>query len=280
MSERAASSPTMGRIAHLVDHVGTRDFCAALSAAVGAFLDFDNLIVLAYAGAATPHDLHREFVSPVCFAQMNETYLASHYVLDPFYAAHLNHVRRGLYRLEDVAPDKFRSTSYFLEYYRKTTLVDEVALFAYTATGWTVTACFGRDHISGKRFERRQLTELSKVADILVALMERHWAGFAPESEAEAPEDGSAEMVEALAAALRTERGIVLTARQLQVGLLILQGHSTRSIALKLGISWQTVKVFRKQLYARCAISSQAELFALLLPLIGRREAAGFMAAS
>jgi DNA-binding CsgD family transcriptional regulator len=33
-------------------------------------------------------------------------------------------------------------------------------------------------------------------------------------------------------------------------------------------VSPQTVKVFRRQLYARCGISSQAELFALLLPLL------------
>ena len=41
------------------------------------------------------------------------------------------------------------------------------------------------------------------------------------------------------------------------------------SIALKLGVSPQTVKVFRKQLYQRCGISSQAELFSLMLPLLG-----------
>ena len=49
---------------------------------------------------------------------------------------------------------------------------------------------------------------------------------------------------------------------------MILRGHSSLSIALRLGLSPQTVKVFRKQLYRRCAISSQAELFALMLPLL------------
>ena len=50
------------------------------------------------------------------------------------------------------------------------------------------------------------------------------------------------------------------------VALLILRGYSTPSIGLRLGISAQTVKVFRKQLYQRCGISSQAELFSLMLP--------------
>jgi DNA-binding NarL/FixJ family response regulator len=52
------------------------------------------------------------------------------------------------------------------------------------------------------------------------------------------------------------------------VALLILRGHSTPSIGLRLGVSPQTVKVFRKQLYQRCGISSQAELFSLMLPLL------------
>jgi len=179
-------------------------------------------------------------------------------------------VPRGLYRLDDVAPDKFKSTTYFLEYYAKTTLVDEAALIAYTRTGWTITACFGRDHTSNKRFERRQLAELGKIAEVVCALMERHWADYDP---VKAPaEVGSDDMIEALTTQLKANNGIELTRRQLEVGLLILQGHSSRSIALRLGISWQTVKVFRKQLYARCRISSQAELFTLLLPFIGAEE--------
>ncbi|MFN3575403.1 MAG: helix-turn-helix transcriptional regulator, partial [Tabrizicola sp.] len=62
------------------------------------------------------------------------------------------------------------------------------------------------------------------------------------------------------------------TPRQVEVALLILQGHSTASIALQLQISPQTVKVFRRQLYARCGLSSQAELFGLLMPLLGARK--------
>jgi len=39
---------------------------------------------------------------------------------------------------------------------------------------------------------------------------------------------------------------------------------------LHLDVSLQTVKVFRRQLYAKCCISSQAELFALLMPLFAQ----------
>ena len=259
----------LGAVARLVDSVGERGFCEALAGAATACLNYDNLIVIAYSGAAPPRELYRQSESPICYEQVEATYLKSHYVFDPFYAAHLNRVPRGLYRLEDVSPDKFKSTAYYLEYYSQTTLTDEVALFAYTRTGWTITACFGRDHVSGKRFDRRQLAEFGKLADVLCALMERHWAHFAPEpDEREATSD---DLIDRLAARIAAEAGIELTRRQLEVGLLILQGHSSRSIALTLGVSWQTVKVFRKQLYARCGISSQGELFALMPPLLGDR---------
>jgi DNA-binding CsgD family transcriptional regulator len=68
--------------------------------------------------------------------------------------------------------------------------------------------------------------------------------------------------------ALLRSQGIRLSPRQAEVALLILRGHSSVSIGLRLAVSPQTVKVFRRQLYARCAITTQAELFALLLPLL------------
>ena len=79
----------------------------------------------------------------------------------------------------------------------------------------------------------------------------------------------------ARADAAQAGHGIHLSPRQAEVALLILRGHSTVSIGLRLGLSAQTVKVFRKQLYARCRISSQAELFALMLPLLKDRPEPG-----
>jgi DNA-binding CsgD family transcriptional regulator len=41
-------------------------------------------------------------------------------------------------------------------------------------------------------------------------------------------------------------------------------------IGLKLGVAYETVKVFWRQIYKKCNISSQAELFSLFVPLISR----------
>ena len=75
-----------------------------------------------------------------------------------------------------------------------------------------------------------------------------------------------------LISAMTREHGVALSPRQAEIALLILRGHSSVSIGLRLGISAQTVKVFRKQLYRKCRISSQAELFSLLMPLLSLHD--------
>ena len=57
----------------------------------------------------------------------------------------------------------------------------------------------------------------------------------------------------------------LLTERETQVINLVLHGHSTKSVAERLGISVETVKLHRKHAYAKLEVSSQAELFYLFL---------------
>ena len=114
---------------------------------------------------------------------------------------------------------------------------------------------------SGQPFSPREVEAVARMAPVVLALAESHWAGLTAAKAA--PGDVTAGLVAALA-----PHGIALSPRQAEVALLILRGHSSTSIALRLGVSVQTVKVFRRQLYGRCGISSQAELFALLLPLL------------
>ncbi|MGL4490227.1 MAG: helix-turn-helix domain-containing protein, partial [Rhizobiaceae bacterium] len=44
------------------------------------------------------------------------------------------------------------------------------------------------------------------------------------------------------------------------------QGHSSESIGLQLGISTGTVKVHRRNIYRKLAITSQTQLFTLFFP--------------
>lgn len=59
--------------------------------------------------------------------------------------------------------------------------------------------------------------------------------------------------------------GAQLTARELDVGRLMLSGCSSKEIARKLEISVETVKVHKKHMYSKLGIKSQSELFSIFL---------------
>ena len=248
-------------LAEAVRRLGRPGFEAALMQVFQRLGAPDNLIILAYRDSGPPQVLYVQSGDSPVFDALPTTYLAGAYLLDPFHDLHVSRVPAGLYRLLDVAPDAFQRSRYFLEYYQETTLIDELTYLAYPAPGVSLNLCLGRDRTSGQPFSGREVETVARLAPVVLALAETHWAGL------KAAEEGRENVAAGLIAALEA-RGIRLSPRQAEVALLILRGHSSTSIALRLGVSVQTVKVFRRQLYARCGISSQAELFALLLPVL------------
>lgn len=251
-----------GQLGHVIRRIGGAGFEGALQDWFRRCLAPDNLIILAYRDAGPPQVLFRQSDKPQVFAQLDSTYLAGAYLLDPFHDLHTSRVPAGAYRLRDVAPDAFHRSRYFREYYRQTTLLDEITFVLYPAPDVSLNICLGRDAASEQPFTAREVELCQRIAPIVTALGEAHWHGL--RAEQGVVDDVTVQLMRGL----ETARGIRLSPRQAEVALLILRGHSTVSIGLRLGVSAQTVKVFRKQLYARCGITSQAELFALMLPLL------------
>lgn len=259
-----ARDRALGQVIKALDNP---EFPQALAHFARQLIKFDNLIILVYNREQTPVALYREFTDPVVYSFMDSDYIGGAYVLDPFYQAHLNGMKRGVHRIFDLAPDRFKQTSYFEIYYQKTTLIDELTVFAGLGSETTITACFGKDRSSGTLFSRSEQDTLKRHGQTLGALMETYWKDYRPEQ----PDQGhSKPLIERLKTALSDEHGIQLSPRQTEVAMFILQGHSSLSISLNLDISTETVKVFRRQLYAKCNISSQAELFALIMPVFSR----------
>lgn len=250
-------------LAAVVRALGGTGFEAALQDWLGAVAAPDSVLGLAFGADGPPVVLMRQSREARVFARLEAAYLGGAYLLDPFHALHLRRAAAGVYRLRDVAPDAFGRSRYHDEYYRDTTLLDEIVFVARPAEAVTVMLCLGRDAASGEAFGASEVAACEAVAPVVVALAERHWQGLAVTGSGGGAGDVAAALIAAAGA-----RGIGLSRRQAEVALLILRGHSTTSIGLALGVSPQTVKVFRRQLYARCGLSSQGELFALMLPLL------------
>jgi DNA-binding CsgD family transcriptional regulator len=246
-------------LAAAIGSLGQAGFGQALWDLFQAMAGPDNLVVMAYRDVGPPVVLFHRAGNPRVFARLQSTYLAGAYRLDPYHDLHLNRVGDGAYRIRDIAPDAFQRSRYFIEYFEATTLIDEIAFVVPLTPGLSLNLCLGRDAQSGRAFGAGDCAECQRMVPVIAALARVEWRGLEGATE-------PAENTPALLIRAAERRGLRLSPRQAMVALLILRGHSTPSIGLRLGISAQTVKVFRKQLYLRCGISSQAELFSLMLP--------------
>ncbi|WP_306116457.1 MULTISPECIES: helix-turn-helix transcriptional regulator [unclassified Roseovarius] len=256
-------TPAETHLAQTIDALGQADFTEAMNRWLQAEIRQDNCTILAYFDGRRPLSLSRSATTNAVHRNFEKTYVAGAYLLDPFHNLHVNRAAAGVYRLSDIAPDQFHRNPYFLDYYSATTLLDEIAFVTYPARDISLHICLGRDRSSKSRFNSKELATAHRIAPIVLSLANRQWAGLAAQGDY-----SDTAVTDRLVASLARTHGIKLSQRQAEVAFFILRGHSSVSIGLTLGVSPQTVKVFRKQLYRKCAISSQAELFRLMLPLL------------
>ncbi|NVO58482.1 LuxR family transcriptional regulator [Rhodobacteraceae bacterium B1Z28] len=257
--------PAPELLAQTVLALDTPQFAQHLMDWLNAGLQFDNFTIVAFIEDQAPEVFLTQATEKRVFERIGSHYADGAYLLDPFYSLHKRGQPDGLYHLIDIAPDQFQRNEYYKSYYQRTTLVDEMAFFSTPAPGVSITACLGRDATTAHRFSNRDLRDARQAAPIANALIRKNWCSLSSVAAA-TPENPA----ETLQQRLSEESGINLSPRQAEIALLILQGHSSISIGLTLGISPQTVKVIRKQLYKKCQISSQGELYYLIAPRLSQ----------
>ena len=160
-----AGLPNMAeqQLAEAIRKLGKPGFESALLAFFRRIVAPDNLIVLAYRDAGPPQVLFRQTELPQVFSQLDATYLGGAYLLDPYHDLHVSRVAAGVYRLTDIAPDAFQRSRYFIEYYRQTTLIDELTFVAYPVAGVSLNICLGRDAASGRAFSAAEVATCQRV---------------------------------------------------------------------------------------------------------------------
>jgi len=259
-----STSTSERQLAVAIANLGKASLPRLLNRWLQTELRHDNTTIVAYSSNSPPKPMLLESVHSTVHENFGSIYLAGAYLLDPFYDLFRKNAATGVYSLNGIAPDNFKRNQYYLEYYRNTNMVDEIAFVSYPSPGVSLHISLGRDGVSKKRYSARDMQNANRIEPIVTALAVSHWSDM---PLAHAADKGA--IAVGLIRALKHERSISLSDRQAEIAMLILQGHSSVSIGLNLGISFQTVKVHRKQLYRKCGISSQAELFRLILPILG-----------
>ncbi|MGE8064820.1 helix-turn-helix transcriptional regulator [Pseudomonas sp. NPDC089569] len=180
-------------------------------------------------------------------------YSAGMYLLDPFYQAACTGIADGLHSLESVAPDQFQHSEYYLSYFSTVVGGDELQ-FMINVDGAVLGLSLGRF----SRFSLQEQGRLLCVRDWVLAAMRRHLDLVPPQGPvAEPPAKDMATLLDRFDARL--------TLREIETARLILQGFSSKAIAQQMGISPETVKVHRRNLYHKLNVSGHGELFALVL---------------
>ena len=256
----------LDRLGQTVDAIGAGDFAPRLAATLRVLAPYSFTVVFGYRGQARPIDLFDDFPADKRSIFVTD-YQDGPYLLDPFFLAATAPVDPGLYRMRDLAPDRFYQGEYFRNYYVRTGLAEEIGYFTDVGGGATVVVSLMR---SDRPFTGREFRLLENVGAPLQAAIRRHWSGLSgaferPDARGAGGIDGG-RIAQSLAA---FGQGI-LTAREREVAEYTLKGHSAEAVGRVLGISAGTVRIHRRNIYAKLRISSQGELFSRFMATLDR----------
>lgn len=247
-------------LAETIAAVGQESFPSKVFNALSTLAPHDDPIIWFYPKGEKPFAMDARGQS--ADAQDIEDFLKGPYLLDPFYLAGVDGIAEGFYRLTDLAPQAFRQSEYYRNYYVRIRMTDEVGYIAYVDDDCFANISFGRNE-GRSRFTPSELQLLVAVSGILCQLLRQHMAMVDPIHRTEESADNGLHVH--LQSALDHFGASLLTDREQDVIHLFLRGHSTKSAAEKLGISPETIKLHRKNSYAKLDVASQAELFFLFI---------------
>lgn len=246
----------------LIAGIGRLDFQEKLTQSLKQQLRVDAGLILLYRRDSQPRILFNDWCTARGLSDI-QNYLNGPYRHDPFYQLAADNEGDGLYRLGQIAPDDFAQSSYYRDYYRHCGLMDEfnylITLDRHTKIAISLCRTNG-----STMFSEDEVDLLRGISPVVEAAVVRHWRDLRPEQV----DDDASKLKNVLAQAIGSFGKSLLTDRECEVAQLVLRGYSLKGAAEILGISPATVKLHRRNLYAKVDVNSQAELFSLFIDAV------------
>ena len=246
------------KLAAIMPEIGSERLPSLMLSMLKGLVPFDNAIIIHYHLDDIPK-VHYNDIPPLERETQIDQFVNSAFLLDPFYRAAVDHTQSGLHRLSDLAPEGFEKTEYYRSYFKHTEIKDEVGYIIHISPSQFLNISLSRLSFA-QRFNRTQIATLTDITAVIEAICKAQWG-----NEIKTSSSNDNQLPGQLDSALKHFGTAYLTDRECQVVQLFLHGHSTKSIAERLGISPETVKLHRKNSYAKLDVSSQAELFYLFI---------------
>ena len=252
------------KAAVLVDFIGSKGFAAALADLLRLTVPYSYTVVFGYSDAARPVDLFDDF--PLGKRKIFVTdYLEGPYLLDPFFRAAKRPVAQGLYRMRDLAPDRFYQGEYYRNYYAQTGLAEEIGFFINLAPAATIVLSLMR---AEKAFSAREIQSLQNIGPLVISAARKHWGGLQDFARSRYSDDETR-----LEESFASFGDGTLTPREREVVEHTLKGNSAQATGEILGITSGTVRIHRRNVYAKLQISSQGELFSKFIKALSGASA-------
>ena len=181
---------------------------------------FSFAVIFGYQGTERPLDLHDDFPQNKRRIFVTD-YQAGPYLLDPFYQAAVRQTPPGLYRLRDIAPDRFYQGEYFRNYYVQTGLAEEIGFVVDLPKKTTVVLSLMR---AERAFSQKEFAALQALFPLVAAVLRKQWAGlaqkFGEDTTASAPQG----LQRRVAYVFRSFGNGILTPREREVAEYTLKG--------------------------------------------------------
>ncbi len=226
------------------------EFWSSLIRTLNEYVQIDNWVVLIFSNQQVQVVSLPEIADTEEIDAFIHRYVKGLYMLDPFYIANRENPQSGFFHMLDIAPEHFLETEYYHQYFAQYISVDEAQYNVQLDSDRTLCISFG----SNARFNQEQITILDIIKPWVTALMHQRMY-FEIDVEKAPPEPTP--WPEAI-----LQLGTQITTREKDVLKLLLSGFSNKEIAGKLSLSAETIKVHRRNIYAKLNIKSQPELFA------------------
>jgi len=250
-------------VAEIIGSTKGKSVAAGLIAAIDAVVNHEGTCLIAFHKNASPDVLHHT-LEPAGRRHYLERYLDGPYLLDPLYQLALRCRQPALCRFRDQLPDRFRSSEYYRQYCERTHLLDEMDYLVPVSKETTIVLVIGR---RDRMFSKAELQRLELIEPVVQASMQRIWRVWVART---GKSRGKDDVHRRLTECFENFGKSVLTERERQISQLLLRGHSSKSVARELDIAPGTVMVHKRNLFGKLGISSQYELFSLLIDDLGR----------
>lgn len=243
----------------LIRLIGTPHFVSGLMGATGrSVAPIDVCSLFQYDAAAQPANFGTaSCVSEEVTRRTAERYVDGLGLHDPMRRSLQALERRPTPTLFHLKRDGIDHPAYREQCFVRTGTLERVSVVCPDEQAW-YSINFYRTYHSGP-FRPAEIAALGELAPLIASMVLKHvaMAGWSQGGLTEPPE---ARIVRRL-----RDRAHGLSSRECEICALIVRGHTSESIALKLDLTVNTVLTYRKRAYAKLGIGSQNELFRICL---------------